>query len=97
MFQEPRTRQLPIRKPHQLSYPANGNVEREASRNSIAYIHLHNIENLRSRHFKFGRRSVVAFPIEHQVSRQDTPAGNRSDMRHLGKDSCIPQKSERPR
>src|SRR3954454_17780937 len=67
-----------------------------ATDDSIADIHAHDRKELRRRGVEIVGRAVIKVPIEHEVSGENTAAGYRGDVCHLGQKASVPQKTDQP-
>src|SRR4051794_25726724 len=96
VFQQPGAGQLAIGQPQQPARPARGTIQESATDDSIADIHAHDRKELRRRGVEIVRRAVIKVPIEHEVSGENTAAGYRGDVCHLGQKASVPQKTDQP-
>ena len=77
----------------QLGQQSERQLHWQPSDDVIADVELDKLHNLRCRGGEIGIVAVVAFPIQHQVRRQNAAAGYGGDVRHVLECAGISQES----
>jgi len=66
-----------------LGDPPHHVLQRQTPHDIVSHVELDELEDLRDRFVETLIIRVVAIPIQRQMSRQNAPAGDRSDIRHV--------------
>ena len=77
----------------QFGQQSKRQLQRQPTNDVISKVELDKLHNLRCRGGEIGIVTVVAFPVQHQVRRQNAAAGYGGDVRHVLECAGISQES----